>query len=161
MKFNLIIFFSLPNFQIMLHIFICHFIFFLSWKEMNPSLHTIGVWFVLTDCWACGLPWYVVDILNITPLKETDFPFSSSYEFLARTGNCDHFPSSMLLICETWAYTRHMHSVSLSESLCSCVVSEKCYLGEVLFYPCLESFCLLFHIVFWALRGRMWYRHPL
>jgi hypothetical protein len=73
----------------------------------HTNTHTQGLFCAANYSWAQSLPWNMVDILTVTPLKTSKFAFSSRYQ-LGRancwlgTGLCAHLPVSVPGFCLVW-----------------------------------------------------------
>lgn len=65
---------------------------------------------------------------------------------------------SGLNLCWSYAWCHSLCGFTYASVQCS---RRHCFLAVILHVWLLQFFCLLFHIDFWALRGRVWWKNPI
>lgn len=124
-------------------------------QKVHRSKH--GVPFVLATCswpWACSAMWLIYPVTF--HWRKLVFPFASGcqLQIASRLGVGP-------ILAWTCAGLMHSHSpcgFTWASVLCS---RNHCFLAVIHHVWLLQFFCLLFHIDFWALRERVWWKHPI
>lgn len=126
-----------------------------KWNKTKSPLKYNYIHFAMAN-YSCiwGLPYCVVDILSETTLEKTNFLFASGYrlQMASWLGTQSH----LAWICIGFMYTA---IVWVLKYVITVVSGRNCLFGVTLHLWLLGSFCLLFHIVPWALNGRVWWWH--